>query len=206
MGKFHNRRIEIPFLVVIAFDDPKEAGKVRHTLSSIQDTGHLSLDDSAIMVKDKNSKVHLKNEYDLGVKVSALGDGAIVLRVGSIFFPIDGLISSAIGRVLVSKSADIGVSQNLFKEVSEELKTSSSAIFNIVRGDNPNPTVAALREYKGKMPQTSLPEEADETLRKELEARSWEELILESTFQIESISLNQAFFKIWSKFASWGTD
>jgi uncharacterized membrane protein len=180
---------------MIAFDDPKEARKVRHTLSSIQDTGPLSLDDSAIMVKDKNSKVHLKNEYDLGVKVSALGDSAIVLRIGSIFFPIDGLILGAIGRVLVGKLADIGVSQNLFKEASEEQKTSSSAIFYIVRGNNPNPTVVALREYQGKALQTCLPDEAEETLRKELEARSWEELILENTFQIESIITKPRIFQ-----------
>lgn len=38
------------YLVVITFDDPKSAGKVRHTLSSVQDTGHLNLDDSAVIV------------------------------------------------------------------------------------------------------------------------------------------------------------
>ena len=49
------------YLVVITFDDPDEAGKVRQTLSSIQHTGHLSLDDSALVVKDEDGKVHLKN-------------------------------------------------------------------------------------------------------------------------------------------------
>lgn len=54
------------YLVVVTFDDPEEAGKVRHTLSSIEHTGHLSLDDSAIVVKDEDGEVHLKNEVDRG--------------------------------------------------------------------------------------------------------------------------------------------
>ena len=44
----------------------------------------------------------------------------------------------------------------------------------IVRGDDPNPTVAALRQYKGKVLQTTLPEEAEDTLRRGLEGRSWD--------------------------------
>ena len=65
------------YLIVVTFDDPDEAGKVRHTLSSVQDTGYLSLDDSAIVVKDEEGKVHLKNEVDRGVKVGAVGGSAI---------------------------------------------------------------------------------------------------------------------------------
>jgi uncharacterized membrane protein len=34
--------------------------------------------------------------------------------------------------------------------------------------------VAALREYKGKVLQTTLPEEAEQTLRRHLEGRSWD--------------------------------
>ena len=162
------------YLIVVTFDDPDEAGKVRHTLSSVQDTGYLSLDDSAIVVKDEEGKVHLKNEVDRGVKVGAVGGSAIGLLIGSIFFPIGGLILGAIGGALVGKLANTGVDQNFVKEVSEELKPGSSAIFFIVRGDDPNPAVAALREYRGKVLQTTLPEEAEKTLRRELEGRSWE--------------------------------
>jgi uncharacterized membrane protein len=162
------------YLVVITFDDPDEAAKVRKTLSSIQKTGHLSLDDSAVVVKDEEGKVHLKNEVDRGVKVGALGGSAIGLLLGSIFFPIGGLILGAIGGALVGKLMDKGISQDFVKEVTEGLKPGSSAIFFIVQGDDPSATVAALREYKGKVLQTTLPEEAEETLRRELEGRSWE--------------------------------
>ena len=162
------------YLVVIAFDDPDEAGKVRKTLSSIKQTGHLSLDDSAIVVKDEKGEVHLKNEVDRGVKVGAVGGSMLGLLIGSIFFPIGGLILGAIGGALVGKLFNTGVSQDFVKEVTDELEPGSSAIFFIVRGDDPNPTVASLRQYKGKVLQTSLPEEAEETLRRQIEGRKWD--------------------------------
>jgi uncharacterized membrane protein len=162
------------YLVVITFDDPDEAGKVRQTLSSIEHTGHLSLNDSAIVVKDDQGKVHLKNEVDRGVKVGAVGGSLLGLLIASVFFPIGGLILGALGGALVGKMANTGVSQKFVKEVSEDLEPGSSAIFFIVRGDDPNPTVAALRQYKGKVLQTTLPEEAEDTLRRELEGRSWD--------------------------------
>jgi uncharacterized membrane protein len=162
------------FLVVIAFDDPEQAGKVRHTLSSMQDTGHLSLNDSAVVVKDEDGKVHLKDEVDRGVKVGAIGGSALGLLIGSVFFPIGGLIIGAVGGALVGKLMDTGVSKSFIKEVTDELEPGSSAIFFIVRGDDPSPTVAALREYEGKILQTTLPDEAEDTLRRHLEGRSWE--------------------------------
>ena len=162
------------YLVVISFDDPDEAGKVRQTLSSIEHTGHLSLNDSAILVKDDHGKVHLKNEVDRGVKIGAVGGSVLGLLLASVFFPIGGLVLGALGGALVGKLADTGVSQKFVKEVTEDLQPGSSAIFFIVRGDDPNPTVAALREYNGKVLQTSLPKEAEDTLRRELEGRSWD--------------------------------
>jgi uncharacterized membrane protein len=162
------------YLVAITFEDPDEAGKVRKTLSSIEHTGHLSLDDSAIVVKDEDGKVHIKNEVDRGVKIGAVGGSMLGLLLASVFFPIGGLVLGALGGALVGKLADTGVSQKFVKEVSDEMQPDSSAIFFIVRGDDPNPTVAALREYKGKVLQTTLPEEAEQTLRRHLEGRSWD--------------------------------
>ena len=162
------------YLVVVAFDDAEQAGKVRHTLSSIQETGHLSLNDSAVVVKDQDGKVHLKDEIDRGVKVGAVGGSLIGLLIGSIFFPIGGLILGAVGGALVGKLMGTGVSKDFIKEVTDELEPDSSAIFFIVRGDDPNPTVAALREYDGKILQTTLPDEAEDTLRRHLEGRSWD--------------------------------
>ena len=59
-------------LVAIVFDNMEEAAQVRETLRKGQKAGLISLDDSAIVVRDEAGKLHVKNEVDKGVKAGAL--------------------------------------------------------------------------------------------------------------------------------------
>lgn len=158
-------------LVVVTFDDPEEAGKVRETLRSAQRADYLSLDDSAVIVKDGDGKIHVKNEVDRGVKIGAIGGGLLGLLIGGIFFPLAGLLVGVLGGGLVGKLAAPGVDQQFVKEVSEDLQPGSSALFFIVREANPDVALAALKPYKGTVRHTSFPPEAEEELRRILSKR-----------------------------------
>ena len=153
-------------LIVVTFDDPGEAGKVLQTLRSVQKEGYLNLDDSAVVVKDEEGKVHVKNEMDRGVKIGAVGGGLLGLLVGGIFFPIAGLLVGALAGGLIGKSVDVGVDQKFVKEVSEDIQPGTSALFFIVRDAEPDVAVAALRPYKGTVRHTTFPPEAEEELRR----------------------------------------
>ncbi len=158
-------------LIVMTFDNAEEAGKVRETLRSAQRSDLINLDDSAVVVKDEEGKVHVKNELDRGVKIGAVGGGLLGLLIGSIFFPIGGIVLGAIAGGLIGASTDLGIQSKFVKQVGEDLTPGTSALFIVVRDANPNAAIAALKPYKGKVYHTSLPPEAEEELRRMLKKR-----------------------------------
>ena len=159
-------------LVVITSEGADVAGKVRETLHDLEKQGLLSLDDSAVVVKDAEGKVHIKNEMDRGLKVGAVGGGLLGLLVGSIFFPFAGIIGGPLVGAAIGKLVDMGVDQKFVHEVSAALKPDSSAIFILSRASVPSAALSAMKPYKGEVYQTTLPTEAEEelwrVLRKEM--------------------------------------
>jgi uncharacterized membrane protein len=158
-------------LVVIVFENEEDAGKVRESVRQLQRQNLLSLDDSAVVVKDANGKVKVQNEMDRGIKIGAIGGGLIGLMLGFIFFPLSGLILGTLGGALVGKMTDLGVDQKFVKEVETAMHPSTSAIFLLVRQADPNAALAALKPYKGTLYHTSLSTEAEESLRRVLDDR-----------------------------------
>ena len=159
-------------IVVITFDDPDEAGKVRESIRKTEKSGFVSLDDSAVVVKDEKGKVHVKNEVDRGVKVGAVGGGFLGLFIGFLLVgPIGALIIGGILGGAIGSLAHLGIQHSFIDDVSDEMKPNSSALFIIVRDANPDVTVATLRQYEGNIYQTSLPPEAEESLRRAMKSK-----------------------------------
>jgi uncharacterized membrane protein len=152
-------------LIVIVFDDAEEAGKVRKTLRSVQHSGHLRLDDSAVVVKDAKGKFQVKNEVDRGVKIGSVGGGFLGLLIGSVFFPLGGILIGALAGAAIGASAKMGISQKFVKEVSAAMENESSALFIIVRDSDPDVAISALKPYKGNLLHTTLSPEDEKNLR-----------------------------------------
>jgi len=158
-------------LIVITFDNAEEAGKVRAAIREEQHHDLISLDDSAVVVRDEAGKVHVKNEIDRGVKIGAVGGGLLGLLIGGLFFPLAGLLVGVLGGMGVGAASGLGIQKSFVKEVSDSLQPGTSALFLIIRQANANAVVAALKPYKGQVLQTSLDPEDEETLRRVLEKR-----------------------------------
>ncbi|MBP1693165.1 MAG: rane protein of uknown function [Chloroflexi bacterium] len=160
------------YLIVTTYPDMDEAEKVREDISSGEHKGYISLDDSAVIVKDQDGKVHVKNQVDRGVKVGAATGGVLGLLLATVFFPIGGLLLGAAAGGLIGKLFNMGVDKKFVQDVSNELTPGSSALFIIIRDAQPSYAMGVLEKYKGKLYQTNLPSEAEEELRKELEKKS----------------------------------
>lgn len=157
-------------LIVMTLEHEDEARDLRHTLKDLERQGLIALDDAAIVEKDPDGTVHLKNELDTGIKLGLLG-GSLIGVLTSFFFPVVGLVVGAIGGALVGKSLDLGVDQEFVKDVSESLKPGGSAFFLMVRHENPDAVIAALKPHKGTIIQTTLSPEDEEALQQALNDR-----------------------------------
>lgn len=152
-------------LIVLTFDDMNEAGQVRESVKKQEKLGTISLDDSAVVVKDEKGKVHVKNQMDRGVKIGAVGGGLLGLLIAGLFFPVAGIAIGILGGMGVGALADVGIQKSFVKEVSEAIKPGTSALFLIIRESDPNAALAVLRPYKGEVYQTSLDPEDEESVR-----------------------------------------
>ena len=151
-------------LIVLTFDDTEQAGQVFEAIKQAQSSGHVKIEDAAVIVKDETGKVHVKNQMDKAIAVGAVGGGILGLMIASVFFPLAGLAIGAIGGGLIGKSLDKGVDQKFVKDVTESLKPGSSALFVIGSGD-PAVVLAILRPFQGTVYQTTLPSDlVDELL------------------------------------------
>jgi len=81
------------------------------------------------------------------------------------------LIIGAVAGGLIGSAAGLGISKSFIKEVSESMTENSSALFIIVREGDPDIAVAALRPYEGKILQTTLSDEDEESLRRALKKK-----------------------------------
>ncbi len=156
-------------IVAITFAGSHEAERVRHALSEVEQQGQLNLDDSAVVVKDDHGRIQVHNEVDTGVKVGALGGGMLGLLIGFIFGgPIGSMLVGLVGGALMGSLAQMGVDKGFMKDVEEAMPPNSSALFFLLRDDEPDAAIAALEPYQGTVYHTSLSIEDEEALRQAL--------------------------------------
>ena len=73
-------------LVVVSFDSPDEAASVLERLKGQTKYGNISFDDTAVVSKDLDGKVHVKNNVSQGT-MNATGVGALLgLMLGVFLF------------------------------------------------------------------------------------------------------------------------
>lgn len=155
-------------LIVLTFDNMEEADKVREALVQGKKNGVLQIDDAAVVVKDEEGKVHVRNQVSRGTWTATGVGGLLGLLIGTVFFPIGGLVFGLAGGALVGRMMNLGVDGKFVKDVEAEIKPGTSAIFVLLKNENPTAELAILRQFNGKVLQTTLDTEAEESLKKAL--------------------------------------
>jgi len=158
-------------LIAIAYDDEFKAEEVRLVLAKLQKQHLIELDDAAVVVKNEEGKVQLKQAVNLTAAGAATGSFWGLL-IGTLFFsPLLGVALGAASGALSGALSDIGVNDDFMRELGESLPSSSSALFILVRKVTPDKVLDAVASYGGKVLQTSLSKDEEHQLQEVLTNR-----------------------------------
>lgn len=154
-------------LIVVAFDHLDDARDAMKRLRDLEAEGRIAFEDTAIIERDPDGKAHVRNEVS-GTTEGAAAIGAIVGGVLGFAFPLAGIALGAALGAAVGSLLDTGVSGDFIDDIKDTLTPGKSALFLVVKQADADVVIAALRDFRGEVIQTTLDSEAEEALRQAL--------------------------------------
>lgn len=151
-------------LIVIGFQDEFKADEVLIELRKLEREYLVDLEDAAIVVRNKEGKVKIKQTQEL-VTSGALSGGFWGLLIGLIFLhPMLAIFGAAVGAISGALT-DIGIDDNFIREIGETIEPGTSAIFVLVKKSTPDKVLDELSQFEGKVLRTSLSKEDEANLQ-----------------------------------------
>jgi len=152
-------------LAVVAFDNETGAAEMRDALIRLQERGLVTLDDAAVVVRRPDGKVKVQQAVSL-VGTGALGGAFWGMFVGLLFWmPWLGMAVGALSGALGGALSDYGLDDGFVKEVGNTIQPGHSALFLLIREATPDKLMEELKQFNGKILQTSLSKEAEAKLK-----------------------------------------
>jgi uncharacterized membrane protein len=158
-------------LVVVIFDDEHTAFQMRAELARMQKEYLIELEDAVVVTRDHSGRTRLDQAVNL-TSAGAWGGGFWGMLIGMIF--LNPLLGAAIGAgagALSGKFSDIGLDDQMMKDVARSFKAGTSGLFVIVRKATADKVLAGLTQFagKGQVFKTSLNKDDEAALRAALE-------------------------------------
>lgn len=159
-------------LVVVVFNDEVTAFEMRTALMKMQKEYLIELEDAVVVTRDTKGRTKLDQVVNL-TSAGAVGGGFWGLLIGMIF--LNPLLGAAIGAgagALSGKFSDIGVNDQMMKDIGQSFKPGTSGLFLLIRKATVDKVLDGLKEFagKGKLFKTSLNKDDETALRQVLEA------------------------------------
>ncbi len=152
-------------LIAVGFKDEFTADAVILELRKLQREHLIDLEDAAIVIRNKEGKVRIKQTQEL-TAAGALSGGFWGLLFGFIFFnPLLGWAVGSLAGAVSGALTDIGIDDNFIREVGSTIEPGTSAIFVLVRRATPDKVLEDLSKFEGKVLKTSLSKEDEAKLQ-----------------------------------------
>jgi uncharacterized membrane protein len=158
-------------LIVITYDTEQKGFEALEVVERLQRLELLRLVDAAVVVKDQEGKIKIKQTLEQSKTGTAAGWGALWgLLLGLLF--LNPLVLGVVGGILgaiIGKTQDLGIDNQFINEVGDSLSPGDSALCMLVLEAPGGKEMEELGKLGGTVFQTSLSTDAEEKLRKALE-------------------------------------
>lgn len=149
-------------LIVAAFNEEKKAAEVLKQLRSLQKEQVIVLVNAAVMTKDQNGKVAIKETDDVdagrGALFGAIAGGLVGLLGGPAGVIVGAAAGAATGGVAASR-IDMGFPDDTLKELRDTLTPNSSAILALIQHQWVDRVVDELDKYGATLFRQALKDE-----------------------------------------------
>ena len=157
-------------LIVLAFESEDGAIEARDKLLVLEKQGAISLSDAAVVVRQADGEVKVKQVKSMTGAGAAAG-GILGLIIGLFFLaPWLGLAIGVLGGAVVGKRTDFGIDDSFIKEVGETIGPGHSALFLQVYRAAEQKVMPVLEQFDATILRTSLSLEDEAKLRDALGA------------------------------------
>ncbi|CCH88485.1 conserved protein of unknown function [Modestobacter italicus] len=165
-------------LVVLGFSNRRAAEEVFDLGQKRDREGLVDLDDAALVWRDERGRVRV--QQSIGTTAVGAGFGAasgalwgtllgLLIMNPLAGLAIGGLTGGSIGAASGALS-DIGIDDDLIRQVGEQLQPGKAAVFVLARGSTPVQLTEALKSYAPTVLQTSLTADREADLVRALQS------------------------------------
>ena len=158
-------------LIVLGFDNEADAFQMKAELVKMQRSHLVEMEDVVVVTRDEEGKVKLHQAVNLAA-AGAMGGTFWGALLGLIFMnPLLGAAVGAGAGALSGALSDIGIEDDFMRELGQQLRPNTSALFVLVRKVTPDQVMERLKQFNGnaKVIQTSLKMTDEAALRESLE-------------------------------------
>ena len=153
--------------LAITFDGTDDAEAALKSVRGLEGADRIKLEDTAVVRKDAAGPVTIHNEASSGTETGAVV-GAVLGGLLFVVFPPAGVVVGAAAGGAIGRAAAPGIDGAFVKEVGDDLPPGGSALFLQIKGGDTGLLVGAMRQYHGRVRQTSLPDEVETALDESL--------------------------------------
>ena len=155
-------------LVILSLDNRDDAERVFDLTGDLARQQLLQLQDAAYAWRDDKGMVRIQQAINLTGAASGALWGTLI---GLIFLnPLAGLAVGAASGAVAGKLADVGIDDDMIKQIGQQLQEGKAAVFVLARSATADKVVEALKPYSPTIIQTNLTKDREEELVQALQA------------------------------------